>query len=85
MKQAKFALTAVAVLAVIGGALAFKANRSLNNFFTPGQTATTTKLVCNSPAQLSYITNALGATVITASVAVDNVNACPTIRVQKVD
>lgn len=34
MKQAKFALTAVAVLAVIGGALAFKANRSQNHFYS---------------------------------------------------
>lgn len=38
MKQAKFALTAVAVLAVIGGALAFKANRNLNTFYKYGTT-----------------------------------------------
>lgn len=30
MKQAKFALTAVAILAVVGGALAFKASRGFN-------------------------------------------------------
>ncbi|MET3880219.1 hypothetical protein [Chitinophaga sp. OAE865] len=37
MKKAKFALTAVAVLAVIGGALAFKANRQVNHFYSLGQ------------------------------------------------
>lgn len=41
MKQAKFALTAVAVLAIVGGALAFKANKAsrLNHtFYTLGAT-----------------------------------------------
>jgi hypothetical protein len=40
MKQAKFALTAVALLAVIGGALAFKANRVQKSFY--GYTTTLT-------------------------------------------
>lgn len=36
MKKAKFALTAVAVLAVVGGALAFKANRQARHFYSLG-------------------------------------------------
>lgn len=38
MKQAKFALTSVAILAVIGGALAFKANRQSAHFYSYGTT-----------------------------------------------
>lgn len=34
MKKAKFALTAVAILAVIGGAVAFKANSQKQAFFS---------------------------------------------------
>ncbi len=36
MKRAKFALTAVTVLTVIGGALAFKANLISRNFYSLG-------------------------------------------------
>ncbi|MEC5146406.1 hypothetical protein [Chitinophaga sp. 212800010-3] len=64
MKKAKFALTAIAVLAVIGGAMAFKASRQLNPFFAYGSTNTTTApggpivpvTGCVLPTQLSYTT-----------------------------
>lgn len=41
MKKAKIALSAIAILAVIGGAFAFKANRGAGNLFKPGITFTT--------------------------------------------
>lgn len=54
MKQAKFALTAVAVLAVIGGALAFKANIGTANFFYK------TNQDCTVPTAIPYTTTASG-------------------------
>lgn len=83
MKQAKFALTAVAVLAVIGGALAFKANRVTVKFYTPGTTATTQQSVCNSPVDLFYTPSAAGLTTILASTTVDNTNPCKVIHVRE--
>ncbi|SKD04320.1 hypothetical protein SAMN05660461_2814 [Chitinophaga ginsengisegetis] len=38
MKKAKLALTAVSIFATIGGSLAFKANRSINVFYSFGTT-----------------------------------------------
>jgi len=58
MKQAKFALTAVALFAVIGGALAFKANRISRTFYKFGVTTTAGGLSvtgCVLPYNLSYI------------------------------
>lgn len=62
MKQAKLALTAVAVLAVIGGALAFKANRQGATFYSYGTTTVNgvQKIGCVIPVDLPRITNAGG-------------------------
>lgn len=61
MKKAKFALTAVAVLAVIGGALAFKANRQANHFYSFGTTivdgAQTSGCVVDKTLQLAPTVN----------------------------
>ncbi|MEZ2440785.1 hypothetical protein AB6805_03650 [Chitinophaga sp. RCC_12] len=63
MKQAKFALTAVALLAVIGGALAFKANRQLKTFYSLGTTVIQGEEVagCVIPVQLLRTPAAAGA------------------------
>jgi len=46
MKQAKFALTAVAIMAVVGGALAFKANSSARGkVFTNGVSQCTVPVI----------------------------------------
>lgn len=59
MKKAKFALTAVAVLAVIGGALAFKANRQNTTFFSYGTTTIDgqQQIGCVVPVLLQRTTN----------------------------
>lgn len=83
MKRAKFALTAVAVLAVIGGALAFKASRTGSFLYTEtttknaqGQTIT----VCNVGTVTPYITVSAGGQFIKASTAATSV-PCPDLRV----
>ncbi|MEI3798238.1 MULTISPECIES: hypothetical protein [unclassified Chitinophaga] len=38
MRRAKFALATIAVFTIIGGALAFKANRQVRQFYSLGQT-----------------------------------------------
>lgn len=45
MKKAKIVLSAVALFAVVGGALAFKANREVATLFYPTTTATVTTTV----------------------------------------
>lgn len=82
MKKAKLYLTIVAILTLIGGALAFKANRIIVRFYTPGTTATTTQLVCNSPVNFAYTPDAIGLTTIIASISIDNSNPCRVIRVK---
>lgn len=85
MKQAKFALTAVALLAVIGGALAFKANRTPRQFFSYGTTLVdgVKKTGCVIPVQTLYTTNAAGTTIsyypISTTVAPNN--TCTTLAV----
>ena len=85
MKQAKFALTAVAILAVIGGALAFKANRTAKvQFYSFGTTNGQTGCVLTTT--LSYIPDASGATTIALSSApkVTLVNDCKaTVRFEQ--
>lgn len=52
MKRAKMILTAVGVLAVVGGAVAFKASRDTFQYFTPG-----VNNWCTVPVALQYTTN----------------------------
>ncbi|MFX1707388.1 hypothetical protein PV783_25690 [Chitinophaga sp. CC14] len=63
MKQAKFALTAVAILAVVGGSLAFKANRVPKTFYSLGTTVVggVQTSACNVPVDLLRTPNANGA------------------------
>jgi hypothetical protein len=62
MKKAKIVLSAVAVLAVVGGAFAFKAARTPHLFFyktSPSPTA-----LCTIPANLLYTTAGITTTTI---------------------
>jgi hypothetical protein len=59
MKKAKIMLSAIAIFAVVGGAFAFKAQRSLIPFFS--NTTTTTiggieTTVCTLPVEIRYTT-----------------------------
>jgi hypothetical protein len=84
MKKAKFALTAVAVLAVIGGALAFKANRNL-------QLPVYTQTVSNGVTYCSFTTIAnasIGGSGVTfttkASLAPNTLpSTCPVITLHR--
>lgn len=89
MKQAKFALTAVAVLAVIGGALAFKASRGVNaNIYTASIVAG--KTYCSVPVTLSNTTAAslpfAGPTFTTSASFSQNLDPapCPVITLRQV-
>ncbi|NLR81424.1 hypothetical protein [Chitinophaga eiseniae] len=75
MKQAKYALTAIAVLAVIGGALAFKARIGTNVFYTEKDGA------CIQSTTLPYQTAASGFTVKLSTGR--TLSPCPTITVQQ--
>ena len=69
MKQSKFALTAVSLLALIGSALAFKANRQLNNFYayTTTLVAGRTTGACIPLVQKTYLPFLNGTTILTLS------------------
>lgn len=80
MKQAKFALTAVAVLAVVGGALAFKASRNATvNYFVNTRTTATAPLQCTGKVTLSSyqtIDQNLGTLVIPSATFVSKTASC---------
>ena len=87
MKKAKLALTAVALSAVIGGALAFKASRQLHDFYAYTTTLQAGKVTgaCLFLVQTSYLCNQAGT--ITISLACSStigVTTC-TARVVKVN
>ncbi|MGF6928274.1 putative esterase YcpF (UPF0227 family) [Chitinophaga sp. W2I13] len=78
MKQAKFALTAVAVLAVVGGALAFKASRgeTLVGFY-----ATTATAQCTIPTAIANRTlQPNGAGVTTLFSVISTTKPCPVVN-----
>jgi hypothetical protein len=80
MKKAKIILTAVGILAIVGGAAAFKAKRALIPFAVPNAQG-----LCLSTTSLRYTTDPLDATApgtftITASTTTAAV-PCPTIAV----
>lgn len=64
MRKARFILSAVAMLALVGGALAFKASRIVNVFYSNGTTLTTTipggplvqRTYCTVPFTTTYTT-----------------------------
>lgn len=81
MKQAKFALTAVALLAVIGGALAFKANRVPLTFYKYTTSIVNDKVtgICDENQSFETLlkTTAAGGTITTVSIApASNVTTC---------
>ncbi|WP_142686585.1 hypothetical protein [Chitinophaga polysaccharea] len=87
MKQAKLALTAVAVLAVVGGALAFKASRTTDvNLYTAS--IVDGKTYCSVPAIRENATlqsgPGTGATFTTVASLSPNtlVAPCPTITLK---
>jgi len=74
MKKAKIVLTAIAILAVAGGALAFKAKKFTGGTYyvsaqtTPHATSTLTGLFTNAASQpLLYYTTEFDAPLITSS------------------
>lgn len=84
MKKAKIVLTAVAVLAVVGGALAFKANRFVHTFYQ--------STVAGGPCAVTYTTLWSATTLQTNGVDIistrlsttrDLVNPCPVITIKK--
>ncbi|MBS0027558.1 hypothetical protein ACTJJ0_20130 [Chitinophaga sp. 22321] len=77
MKQAKFALTAVAVLAVIGGALAFKANSASNKFYS-----TDAQGQCKVSTVLPYVVDTNAGTYITNLSTASTTAACPQITLR---
>jgi len=83
MKQAKLVLTAVGVLAVIGGALAFKASRQQNTFYTETKTTINgvPRTYCTVETQLFYTVDPQGLTSLTASIA-PTFTTCPVLKVR---
>lgn len=65
MKKAKFALAAIAVLGVVGGAFAFKANRSFNYVYVPTTTLPTTLCISKVPGFTLTTTTTLPTTLAT--------------------
>ncbi|SFO29571.1 hypothetical protein SAMN05428949_4830 [Chitinophaga sp. YR627] len=58
MKKAKLILSAVALLAVAGGAVAFKATRSLNTFYSVDVANSVPSLrLCTKAVQTTYTTD----------------------------
>lgn len=79
MKQAKFALTATAVLAVIGGAIAFKARTNTPTLYVK------TGAQCTQPIQGYTTIN--GTSVVSFATKATPATSCPTtsIRLLKVE
>jgi hypothetical protein len=71
MKQAKFALTSVVLLGIVGGALAFKANRTFKTFYKYTTSFLDGKItgICdqNQAVSLQLTTVAAGGVVTTVS------------------
>ena len=70
MKKAKIMLMAIAVLGVVGGALAFKAQKFLGNYYC--STTKTTGAHCSS----SYITEVGGATLYCTTEPITTLRSC---------
>ncbi|PWV45797.1 hypothetical protein [Chitinophaga sp. S165] len=82
MKKARIVLSAVALFAVVGGALAFKASRQPASFFS--NTTTTTiggaqTTICTLPVQAALTTEdqGLGSTIVSYSVVAKTNASCP--------
>ncbi|MBO9727318.1 MAG: hypothetical protein J7623_01640 [Chitinophaga sp.] len=80
MKQAKLALTAVAILAVVGGALAFKAN-TIRAFYSTGVAGKCDALLTNTKFDVTTVTTPLGAYTTNLSTAPDAAHVCPKITI----
>lgn len=80
MNKAKLALTAVAVLAVIGGALAFKATTT-RAFYSTGVAGKCDAFYSNTKLDLTTTTTIPGATITFLSTTKDALHACPQITV----
>jgi hypothetical protein len=81
MKKAKIMLSAIAVVAVVSGALAFKANRSPRVIYTGTATTTTTALVCTAP-----LTTVLTATPNVNKVIYNTVSgSCPFVAYKTIE
>jgi hypothetical protein len=84
MKKEKFALTAIAVLAVIGGTLAFNASRETRDWYT--DTLTTTQpggpVVRACRARTFYYYELFDASPLTLKAFTSPLNVeCPTVRI----
>ncbi|MGF6850208.1 hypothetical protein QFZ51_005443 [Chitinophaga sp. W3I9] len=82
MKKAKFALTAVAILAVVGGALAFKASRNFDVVvYTQTISQGTTYCTFKTLVENATITGA-GATFTTKASLAPTTAPCPVITLR---
>jgi hypothetical protein len=81
MKKAKIMLSAIAILAVVGGAFAFKAARVNHTFFS----LDTNNGICSVPFATTY-TTVLPTTTVTSfySVSTTVVGPCRTLSVREV-
>jgi len=81
MKKAKIVLSAVAVFAVIGGAFAFKASRTLNTFYS-----SSTNGICSVTFKTTYTTDLSqpGAAFTTRLATTQLTTVCPTITVKAI-
>ena len=77
MRKAKILLSAIAVFAVVGGAFALKANRTLNQFYS-----TDANGICSVPLATSYTTNLnVAGPILTARITtVKLTTTCPVIN-----
>ncbi|MBO9727311.1 MAG: hypothetical protein J7623_01605 [Chitinophaga sp.] len=80
MKQAKLALLAIAVLAVVGGILAFKAN-GIHPFYSTGVAGKCDAFAGNFKYDITTITSLPGAYTTNLSTVPDPAHACPKITI----
>ncbi|MBO9727312.1 MAG: hypothetical protein J7623_01610 [Chitinophaga sp.] len=80
MKQAKLLLTAIAILTVIGGALAFKAN-TIKSFYSSGASGECDEFYTNAKWEVVWMTNLPGVRTTYLSTGRDLAHPCPKIMI----
>lgn len=87
MKKAKIVLSAVALFGLVGGALAFKASRVPQPFYTNTTTSTTTALVCTATTSILYTTanNGRPTTFVSGIHTTTTTLPCPGLTVRPIE
>lgn len=83
MKKAKLMLSAIAVLAVVGGAFAFKANRTENLFYKTN--AAGNCLSTTFPLRTTAVVNGQAGEIQTTYFTTTVLGACPTTKIYTVN